>query len=312
MSFYCFSECGRLGSILDLVKKIKEFDNVYDAGEWICKQLGISILQEGSFGNTSIDTPRIDDWNYINFLKGKQKMESRSNEFEILDDRILNMFQNFHPSSWVNEGITHEVMDAFEVGYCVWQERITIPHRNKTGNLIGIRGRANSDDAMMFGKYTPLLTGNMTGKTCFAHNLGDALYGLWLNKDCIKRKRKIMLVEAEKSVMQMASFFGIENNYSVAICGSNLSKRQIELILELAPLEIIVALDKEYEELDSNEYKVWQDKMLKKFVKPLSPYVKVSVIVDRDDLLGLKESPTDRGVETFLKLFNDREVGYCY
>ena len=312
MTFYCYSNCGRIGSILDLVKKIKEFDNVYDAGEWICKQLGISILQEGSFGNTSIDTPRIDYWNYINFLKGKQKMESRSNEFEILDDRILNMFQNFHPSSWVNEGITHEVMDAFEVGYCVWQERITIPHRNKTGNLIGIRGRANSDDAMMFGKYVPLLTGNMTGKTCFAHNLGDALYGLWLNKDCIKRKRKIMLVEAEKSVMQMASFFGIENNYSVAICGSNLSKRQIELILELAPLEIIVALDKEYEELDSNEYKVWQDKMLKKFVKPLSPYVKVSVIVDRDDLLGLKESPTDRGVETFLKLFNDREVGYCY
>ena len=312
MTFYCYSECGRIGSIIDLVKKVKEFDNVYSSGEWICKQLGISILQEGSFGNTSIDTPRIDDWNYINFLKGKQKMESRSNEFEILDDRILNMFQNFHPSSWVNEGITHEVMDAFEVGYCVWQERITIPHRNKTGNLIGIRGRANSDDAMMFGKYVPLLTGNMTGKTCFAHNLGDALYGLWLNKDCIKRKRKIMLVEAEKSVMQMASFFGIENNYSVAICGSNLSKRQIELILELAPLEIIVALDKEYEELDSNEYKVWQDKMLKKFVKPLSPYVKVSVIVDRDDLLGLKESPTDKGKDVFLKLFQDREVGYCY
>ena len=112
--------------------------------------------------------------------------------------------------------------------------------------------------------------------------------------------------------MQMASYFGIENNYSVAICGSNLSKRQIALILEQNPLEVIVALDKEFEELESNEYKVWQDKMLKKFVKPLSPYVKVSVIVDRDNLLGLKDSPTDRGRETFLKLMENREVGRCY
>ena len=312
MTFYCYSECGRIGSIIDLVKMVKEFDNIYSSAEWIAKKLGISTFKIGSFGDTSIDTPRIDDWNYINFLKRKQNKQTRSNGFEILDDKILNMFQNFHPSEWIEEGITHEVMKAFEIGYSTWQERITIPHRDKDCNLIGIRGRSFSDDAMMFAKYAPLLTGNITGKTCYAHNLGDNLYGLNLNKECIKSKRKIMLVEAEKSVMQMASFFGIENNYSVAICGSNLSKRQIELILELAPLEIIVALDKEYEELDSNEYKVWQDKMLKKFVKPLSPYVKVSVIVDRDNLLGLKESPTDRGRETFLKLFNDREVGYCY
>ena len=312
MTFYCYSNCGRIGSILDLVKKVKEFDNVYDSAEWICKQLGISTFTEGSFGNEFIDTPRIEDWKYINFLKGKQNKQSKKHEFEILDDRILNMFQKFYPLSWIEEGITHEVMDVYEIGYCAIQERITIPHRDQDSNLIGIRGRSFSDDAMMFGKYVPLLTGNITGKTCFAHDLGKNLYGLHLNKDCIKRKRKIMLVEAEKSVMQMASFFSIENNFALALCGSNLSKRQIELLLELKPLEVIVALDKEYEELDSNEYKVWQDKMLKKFVKPLSPYVKVSVIVDRDNLLGLKESPTDRGRETFLKLFNDREVGYCY
>ena len=60
MTFYCYSECGRIGSILDLAKKIKEFDNVYDAGEWICKQLGMSIFKEGSFGNEFINAPRIE------------------------------------------------------------------------------------------------------------------------------------------------------------------------------------------------------------------------------------------------------------
>ena len=312
MTFYCYSNCGRIGNIIDLVKIVKEFDNIYSSAEWICKQLGISTFTEGSFGDTSIDTVRIEDWNFINFLKRKQKTESRSNEFEILDDRILNMFQKFYPLSWIEEGITHEVMDVYEIGYCAIQERITIPHRDQDSNLIGIRGRSFSDDAMMFGKYVPLLTGNITGKTCFAHDLGKNLYGLHLNKDCIKRKRKILLVESEKAVMQMASFFSIENNFALGLCGSNLTKRQIELILELRPTEVIVGLDKQFEELDSEECKQWEKKILEKFVKPLSPYVKVSVLWDTDNLLGYKESPTDRGKETFLKLMEHRQFGWCY
>ena len=313
MSFYCYSECGKIGSILDLVKKTKEFDNVYDAGEWICNKLGMCTFSEGSFGgDISIDTNKVDDWNYINFLKRKQNKQTRSNEFEILDDRILNMFQKFHPSSWIEEGITHEVMDTYEIGYCTIQERICIPHRNKDGNLIGIRGRANSDDAMMFGKYTPLLTGNMSGKVCYSHDLGKNLYGLHLNKDCIKRKRKIMLVEAEKSVMQCASFFGVENNFALGLCGSNLTKTQIKLILELRPLEIIVALDKQFKELGDDECKQWEKKILEKFIKPLSPYCKVSVLWDTDNLLDYKDSPCDKGKETFLKLMENREFGWCY
>lgn len=312
MTFYCYSECGRIGSIVDLVKIVKEFDNIYSSAEWICNKLGISTFKEGSFGDTSIDTPRIDDWNYINFLKRKQNKQTRSNGFEILDEKTLNMFQNFHPVGWLGEGITNEVMDAFEIGYSVINERITIPHRNEDGNLIGIRGRANSDDALMFGKYVPLLTGNITGKTCYSHDLGKNLYGLHLNQECIKRTRKILLVESEKAVMQCASFFGIENNFALGLCGSNLTKRQIELVLELKPLEIIVGLDKQYEQLDSDEYNAWQDKIVKKFIKPLSPYVKVSVLWDDSNLLGYKDSPTDRGKEVFLKLFNERQFGWCY
>ena len=312
MTFYCYSECGRIGSIIDLVKMVKEFDNIYSSAEWIAKKLGISTFKIGSFGDTSIDTPRIDDWNYINFLKRKQNKQTRSNGFEILDDKILNMFQNFHPSEWLQDGITHEVMKAFEIGYSTWQERITIPHRDKDCNLIGIRGRANTEYSMNFGKYIPIITGNINGKQCYAHDLGKNLYGLHLNKSCIERKRKVLLVEGEKSVMQVASFFGVENNYALAVCGSNLTKTQIELILELKPLEVVIALDKQFEELDSEEYNNWQDKILKKFVKPLSPYAKVSVIWDTDNLLDYKDSPTDKGKETFLKLFENRQVGRCY
>lgn len=313
MTFYCYSECGRIGSILDLAKKIKEFDNVYDAGEWICKQLGMSIFKEGSFGNEFINAPRIEDWNFINFLKGKQNKQTKKHEFEILDEKILNMFQNFHPLSWVEEdGITHEVMNVFEIKYCAIYERIVIPHRDQYSNLIGIRGRAFTDDAMMFAKYSPLLTGNITGKTCFTHNLGDNLYGLHLNKEYIKRTRKILLVESEKAVMQCASFFGLENNFALGLCGSNLTQRQIKLILELKPLEVIVGLDKQWKELGDEECNAWQDKIVKKFIKVLSPYCKVSVLWDTDNLLEYKDSPTDKGKETFLKLMENRQFGWCY
>ena len=312
MTFYCYSECGRIGSIVDLVKIVKEFDNIYSSAEWICNKLGISTFKEGSFGDTSIDTPRIDDWNYINFLKGKQKMESKKHEFETLDNRILNMFQRFYPLSWISEGISHEVMNKFEIGYCAWQERITIPHRDKDNNLIGIRGRAFSDDAMMFGKYTPILSGNMSGKQYYSHDLGKNLYGLNLNRECIKRTRKILLVEAEKSVLQCASFFGLENNFALGLCGSNLSKTQIELILEQRPLEVIVGLDRQFEQLDSEECKQWEKKILDKFVKPLSPYCKTSVLWDTDNLLNYKDSPCDLGKDVFLKLFNNRQFGWCY
>ena len=223
------------------------------------------------------------------------------------------MFQKFYPLSWIEEdGITHEVMDVYEIGYCAYQERITIPHRDQDSNLIGIRGRANSDDAMMFGKYTPLLTGSTSGKVCYSHNLGDNLYGLHLNKDCIKRKRKVLLLESEKAVMQMASFFGVENNYALAVCGSNLTKRQIELLLELRPLEIIVGLDKQFKEMDDDECKQWEKKIVEKFIKPLSPYCKVSVLWDTDNLLDYKDSPCDKGKQVFLKLMEDRQFGKCY
>lgn len=313
MTFHCYSECGRVGSVVDLVKKVKEFDNVYDAGTWICKQLGISTFSEGSFGgDISIDTNKVDDWKYINFLKYKQKTESKKHEFEILDEKILNMFQRFHPNSWVREGITHEVMNVFEIGYCAWQERLVIPHRDQDSNLIGIRGRAFSDDSLMFAKYSPLLTGNITGKTTYAHNLGDNLYGIHLNRRCIERTRKVLLVESEKAVMQCASFFNIENNFALALCGSNLTKTQIELLLELRPLEIIVGLDKQFKELGDEECKQWEKKIVDKFIKVLSPYTKVSVLWDDSNLLDYKDSPTDKGKNVFLELFNNRQFGWCY
>ncbi len=63
-----------------------------------------------------------------------------------------------------------------------------------------------------------------------------------------------MLVEAEKSVFQTDTMFG-EDNFTVALCGSNQPIIKKGMILMLGVREVIVALDKQYETIDSDECK---------------------------------------------------------
>ena len=70
--------------------------------------------------------------------------------------------------------------------------------------------------------------------------------------------------------------------------------------------EVIIALDKQYETADSQEAVDWQNHIIKQFIKPLSPYFAVYVLWDTENLLDYKQSPTDKGKETLLKLMKNK------
>ena len=112
-------------------------------------------------------------------------------------------------------------------------------------------------------------------------------------------------IEAEKSVFQTDTMFG-EDNFTVALCGSNLTDYQKGMILMLGVREVIVALDKQYETIDSDECKKWAKHIKDKIIDKLSPFVTVSVLWDTNDLLEYKDSPTDRGKETLLQLMENK------
>ena len=117
---------------------------------------------------------------------------------------------------------------------------IVSPQRDKNGKIIGIRGRFMEEDAP--NKYMPL-----TYQGYFmAHSLKNNLYGLYENYDVIKKKQTVFIYESEKSVLLMDSYFGKENNNSVATCGNKISKEQIELLRELGVHEVILCYDKDY------------------------------------------------------------------
>jgi len=99
--------------------------------------------------------------------------------------------------------------------------------------------------------------------------------------------------------------FGIENDLSVAVCGSSLINYQVQLLLDLGVEEIIIAFDKQFKEIGDDEWKLWTKK-LQELHKKYSPMIQISFMFDKWDLLGYKDSPIDCGKDIFMKLFKER------
>jgi hypothetical protein len=69
--------------------------------------------------------------------------------------------------------------------------------------------------------------------------------------------------------------------------------------------EIIICLDKQYQELGDKEHEKLV-KNLKNIHKKYGRFVKISYMFDKEDLLGYKQSPIDNGRDVFLELYNNK------
>ncbi|MGN0992839.1 MAG: hypothetical protein ACI4PE_02850 [Bacilli bacterium] len=131
------------------------------------------------------------------------------------------------------------------------------------------------------------------------------MYNLNNSKDNIKKTKKVIIFEGEKSPLLYSSYFGENNDITVACCGSSLSSYQINLLLDLQVEEVIIAFDKQFKELNDKEHLGWIKK-LKDIDKKYSSLVKISFIFDKWNLLQYKDAPIDEGKEIFLELFKRR------
>lgn len=111
----------------------------------------------------------------------------------------------------------------------------------------------------------------------------------------------------EKSCLLYKSYFGLDNDISVACCGSSLSAYQVQLLMEAGAEEIIIAFDRQFQEIGDKEFKHLKANLLKLHNK-YKNYVKITFIFDSKMLTGYKDSPIDLGPEIFLKLFKERIV----
>ena len=117
--------------------------------------------------------------------------------------------------------------------------------------------------------------------------------------------KKAIVFEGEKSCLLYQSYFGIENDISVACCGSAVSSWQINKLIEYGAIEIIIAFDRQFQKIGDEEYDHWT-KNLNAINLKYSGYVKISFIIDTKNKLRYKDSPIDRGADIFKELFKDR------
>lgn len=111
----------------------------------------------------------------------------------------------------------------------------------------------------------------------------------------------------EKSCLLYASYFGKDNDISVACCGSTLSYYQVNLLLAEGCKEIIIAYDKQFQKIGDKEFKRWIKK-LESINSKFSSYCQISFLFDKENLLSYKDSPIDKGKDTFLKLYNNKII----
>ena len=219
-------------------------------------------------------------------------------ELTAYDPDILSAFDHLYPSEWLEYGITRDSMDKFGIGWYARQACISIPVV-QNGQLVGVRGRYTRRQDVDKGKYRPIA---MLDGTVLKFSTNQCLYGLDQNKSAIEKCRQVLLFESEKSILK-ADSWNIHN--ALAVFGSNISKRHIEMLLELGVNDVVLCMDSDYRQVGDDDFQFFVAKM-RKLAGKLRGYFNVSIIYNNQGYDGYKYSPVDFDRWQFDKLYESR------
>ena len=276
--FRCYTECSDTFDIYELIIKIKKINNeeinLYQAINYIISFFNLTV----SANNFLQNDKETNEWAILSKYEANNITEQQEKivEYKFFDDKILKNLPKPKIPMWLNEGINQAAMDNAEIAFDPVNWGIVIPHRDPAGHLIGIRERTLIKEEEANGKYKPAILNYQM----YNHALGFNLYNLNNSKDSIRVMKKAIIFEGEKSCLKYTSYFGIDNDISVAVCGSSLTAYQVQLLKDLDVNEIIIAFDKQFREIGDDEWKGWTSK-LKDIHKKFSPLVNITFIFDK-------------------------------
>lgn len=206
----------------------------------------------------------------LRMLKDMQLNDEDADDTPIkpISERILSYYLPYGNKMFDDDNISLEIQQEFEIGFDAQSGYITIPIRDSLGALCGVKGRYFGEPDEWHTKYTHI-------EKC---NKGRILYGHWYNREYIKNSKNIFIFESEKAVQQLATM-GYRN--AVSTGGKTISKYQVELITRTGCTPIF-AYDKDVEEDE-----------LKEIAAMFMDGITVYAIIDKDNILDEKESPSD-------------------
>lgn len=297
--FRCYTGCDSYFDAFELVMKVakiqwnKDFD-LNDAVRWVAQRFGISgeLVEED-------ELKQLPDWKILDNYDRIEELEvkDRNVELKTYDKEILSRFNYaVKIGPWLDEGICQDALDQAMIGFYPGADQITIPHFDANGQFIGLRGRTLcKEEGELYGKYRPM----KIGKNLYNHPLGMNLYNFNNSKDNIKLAKKAIVFEGEKSCLLYQSYFGLDNDISVACCGSSLSAHQVQQLMDAGAEEIVIAFDRQFREIGDEEFKHLKKNLLKLRTK-YKNYVNISFIFDKKMITDYKSSPIDHGKDIFL------------
>jgi DNA primase len=168
----------------------------------------------------------------------------------------------------------------YVIGFDLDYNRITIPMRNRFGELVGFKCRIIKDE-------------DDERKYLYLHRFQNRYewFNLHYALPYIVMDKRVYIFEAEKSTMK-AYQYGIFN--AVAIGASEISPEQAQIIKQIGlDVEIVFCYDKG---ISLSEI---QD------TASLFEGRKIFALYDIDNLLGKKNSPIDDGIDVWNKLVKD-------
>ena len=302
--FRCYSECGTF-DIFELVQKVmniqqhKQLD-LNDAVRWIASYFHLNGREENILTDESLE-----DWNLFANYDRIQDIQYRVPNIILkeYDDIILTRFNyDVKITPWLDEGICQNILNHAEIGYYPGGDLITIPHFDKDGRFIGLRGRTLcQQDGELYGKYRPI---KVNGQL-YNHPLGMNLYNFNNSRRNIPKLKTAFIFESEKSVLKYQTMFGLDNDIAVACCGSSVSAFQMQLLMDAGAQEIVIAFDRQFQKIGDNEFIQLKKKLLSLYAK-YKNYIKISFIFDKNMLTEYKDAPIDRTKEIFLQLYMER------
>lgn len=289
--WHCYS-CGGDWDTIGLVQHLRKC-TFNQAVDYICSTLGISA--------TELDIRQdVDNWqrDLRRWLPNADYDEPA--ELTAYDPAILSAFDRLYPTEWLEYGITRDSMDKFGIGWYARQACISIPVV-QNGQLVGVRGRYTRQQDIDKGKYRPIA---MLDGTVLKFSTAGALYGYDQNKSAIEKSRQVLLFESEKSILKADSWH-IHN--ALAVFGSNISKRHIDMLLRLGVNDVVLCFDSDYRQVGDDDFKFFVAKM-KKLASKLRPYFSTSVVYNNQGYNAYKCNIMDLPYDKAMKLYESRAI----
>ena len=252
---------GRAADIFDLIAYVEDC-SFAEAMKFVCELAGIDYYGERE------DLP--ESLQILRMLKEMNISDDNVDNSVVkpISEKILSYYLPCGNKMFEDDNISLDIQKDFEIGYDPQSNYITIPIRDSLGALVGVKGRYFGEPDELHTKYTYL-------EKC---NKSKILYGYWQNKEYIKQNRYMYVLESEKAVQQLATM-GMRSCVSTG--GKTISKYQVEEITRTGCIPIL-ALDKD---VDEDE--------LRKIASMFMSGITVYAVIDKENILDEKESPSD-------------------